>query len=197
MTARFISQIQSLDGALILLRHAPERREAHAALRTRMCNRRGTVTLSAVRTCVRRQCSLFGLFWPGLVPKWGRNSVELGRLSPLSSLAKVNVTVPFARARTLAWTKPATSGQALGTLADLARSKPELVAENALLRQQLIVLRWSVKRPKVTRTDRVLIVLLATGCVPGGRHSSSSNPTPSSAGTERGSGSSGAPSPRF
>ncbi|MFI5274047.1 MAG: integrase core domain-containing protein [Ktedonobacterales bacterium] len=65
------------------------------------------------------------------------------------------------RARFLAWIKPAGSGQVLGSLTDLARSKSELVAENALLRQQLIVLRRSVKRPTLTRTDRVLMVLLA------------------------------------
>ncbi|MEP7287160.1 MAG: integrase, partial [Chloroflexota bacterium] len=37
-------------------------------------------------------------------------------------------------------TKPATCSQALETASDLLRSKSELVAENALLRQQLIVL---------------------------------------------------------
>jgi hypothetical protein len=49
----------------------------------------------------------------------------------------------------------------LGTLADLARSKSELVAENALLRQQLIIFRRQVKRPACTKTDRMLLVLLA------------------------------------
>jgi len=48
-----------------------------------------------------------------------------------------------------------------GALADLVRSKPALVAENALLRQQLVVLRRSVKRPRRTPTDRALLVLLA------------------------------------
>jgi putative transposase len=48
--------------------------------------------------------------------------------------------------RLLAWTKPATHGQVLGTLADLVRSKPELMAENAILHQQLIILRRSVKQ---------------------------------------------------
>src|ERR1700690_2503567 len=66
------------------------------------------------------------------------------------------------RGRLLACTKPAASDHVLGCLVDLARSKPGLVAENALLRQQLIVLRRSVKRPKLTRTDRVLLVLLAS-----------------------------------
>ena len=37
------------------------------------------------------------------------------------------------------WTKPLSSSLPLGTLADLGRSKSELIAENALLRQQLIV----------------------------------------------------------
>jgi putative transposase len=46
-------------------------------------------------------------------------------------------------------------------LADLGRSKAELVVENALLRQQLIVLRRQVKRPACTNTDRILLVLLA------------------------------------
>jgi len=49
----------------------------------------------------------------------------------------------------------------LGTLADLGRSKAELVAENALLRQQLIILKRQVKRPACTKTDRVLLVFLA------------------------------------
>jgi putative transposase len=49
----------------------------------------------------------------------------------------------------------------LGALTNLARSKSELVAENALLRQQLIILRRQVKRPACTKTDRLLLVLLA------------------------------------
>src|SRR5207302_5371127 len=48
-----------------------------------------------------------------------------------------------------------------GTVADLARSKSELVAENALLRQQLLILRRQVKRPACTKTDRMLLLLLA------------------------------------
>src|SRR3989440_12976204 len=59
------------------------------------------------------------------------------------------------------WTKPLTSSLPLSTLTDLGRSKSELIAENALLRQQLIVLRRKVKRPTFTRTDRMLLVLLA------------------------------------
>jgi putative transposase len=61
----------------------------------------------------------------------------------------------------VAWSKPNTTSLLLGTLTDLARSKSELVAENALLRQQLIILRRQVKRPACTKTDRMLLVLLA------------------------------------
>ncbi len=44
---------------------------------------------------------------------------------------------------------------------DLVRSRPELVAENALLRQQLIVLRRSADYPKIEDSDRVMMLLLA------------------------------------
>jgi putative transposase len=49
----------------------------------------------------------------------------------------------------------------LETFTDLGRSKSELLAENALLRHQLIVLKRQVKWPAVTKTDRMLFVLLA------------------------------------
>jgi putative transposase len=63
--------------------------------------------------------------------------------------------------RFVAWTKPNTTSLMLRMLTDLARSKSKLVAENALLRQQLIILRRQVKRPACTKTDRMLLVLLA------------------------------------
>src|SRR5436309_10755635 len=59
------------------------------------------------------------------------------------------------------WTKPLGTSLPLATLTDLGKSKSQLIAENALLRQQLIVLRRQVKRPPITRTDRILLVLLA------------------------------------
>ncbi len=65
------------------------------------------------------------------------------------------------RARLPQCSKPLTSSLPLETLADLTRGKPELIAENALLRHQLIILRRQVKRPACTRTDRMLLVLLA------------------------------------
>jgi transposase InsO family protein len=51
---------------------------------------------------------------------------------------------------------------AAGTGADLARSRAQLLAESALLRQQLLVQRRSVPRPAMTRADRALLVLLAS-----------------------------------
>jgi hypothetical protein len=59
------------------------------------------------------------------------------------------------------WTTPLRTSLPLSTLTDLGRSKSELIAENALLRKPLIVLRRQVKRPTFTRTDRILLVLLA------------------------------------
>ena len=64
--------------------------------------------------------------------------------------------------RFIAWAKPGTTSLLLGTLTDLSRPESELVAANALLRQQLIILRRQVKRPACTKTDRLLLVLLAS-----------------------------------
>ncbi len=61
----------------------------------------------------------------------------------------------------LRWIKPMTTSLVFGALADLTRDKAELVAENALLRHQLIILRRQVKRPVYRKTDRLLLVLLA------------------------------------
>src|SRR5437763_8574978 len=64
--------------------------------------------------------------------------------------------------RFVAWTKPETTSHLLGMVTGLSRSKSQLVAENALLRQQLSILRRQVKRPACTKTDRMLLVLLST-----------------------------------
>src|SRR5262245_42661320 len=47
----------------------------------------------------------------------------------------------------------------LGVAADLLRPRAELVAENALLRQQLLVLRCQVARPGFTMADRWWMVI--------------------------------------
>jgi hypothetical protein len=49
----------------------------------------------------------------------------------------------------------------MGVAADLLRPKAQLLAENALLRQQLIVLKRSVKRPKLRIHDRLILVALS------------------------------------
>ena len=60
------------------------------------------------------------------------------------------------------WTRPERAAPLLlGLMADLTRSKRELLAENALLRQQLIVARRQFKRPKLTPRDRLSLLLLA------------------------------------
>jgi len=64
-------------------------------------------------------------------------------------------------ARFARWTKPFRTFVPLATLTDLGKSRSQLIAENALLRQQLLVLRRQVKPPPLTRTDRILLVLLA------------------------------------
>ena len=80
-------------------------------------------------------------------------------LSRLNRLMETSVKVLCARC--VHWTKPLTSSLPLGTLADLGRSKSELIAENALLRQQLIILKRQVNRPACTKADRFLLVLMA------------------------------------
>lgn len=65
------------------------------------------------------------------------------------------------------WRKPTsdalflTTSAVPGVVLDLCSGKQELVLENALLRQQLIVLRRQVNRPQLSNTDRALLVLLA------------------------------------
>jgi len=56
--------------------------------------------------------------------------------------------------------KPSTTSLVLGTFADMTRGKSELLAENALLRQQLIILRRQIKRPTYRKRDRLLLILL-------------------------------------
>ena len=59
------------------------------------------------------------------------------------------------------WTKPATSVLIIGALSDLTRSHADLVVENALLRQQLIVLNRQIKRPQLTNLDRIRLLVLS------------------------------------
>ncbi len=81
-------------------------------------------------------------------------------LRPLQNL--VSTAVHAIRKRIATWTKPTPNPLVLGGVQDLARSKSQLIIENALLRQQLIILRQSAKRPHFTTTDRCLLVMLAS-----------------------------------
>lgn len=53
---------------------------------------------------------------------------------------------------------------AAGAVRDSARSRSDLIAENAFLRQQLIVVSRSVSRPAFHRGDRLVLLLLARIC---------------------------------
>ena len=50
---------------------------------------------------------------------------------------------------------------AIGIVRDSVMSRGDLIAENALLRQQLIVVRRNTGRPMFVRGERLLLVLLA------------------------------------
>jgi putative transposase len=58
------------------------------------------------------------------------------------------------------WPRPAAAHRT-GTGTDWARTRGQLLAENALLRQQLLVVHHSITRPTLTPADRALLVLLA------------------------------------
>jgi putative transposase len=62
----------------------------------------------------------------------------------------------------LRWTRLPQSSVTLCSALDLSRSKSDLVLENALLRQQLVILQRQVKKPHLTRRDRVSLLLLAS-----------------------------------
>ena len=52
-------------------------------------------------------------------------------------------------------------GVVAGLLVDIPRTRTEILADNALLRQQLIIAQRRVKRPAIRRHDRALMVVLA------------------------------------
>ena len=58
------------------------------------------------------------------------------------------------------WTKPDNHSLALNATLDLTRSRLELMLENALLRQQIIILERQSKRPRLSWRDRTTIVFL-------------------------------------
>jgi putative transposase len=69
--------------------------------------------------------------------------------------------VKRARCWFLSVTRPTVMTATSATVLDLTRSKPTLVAENALLRHQLVVLARTAGRPRLSTWDRAIMVLLA------------------------------------
>jgi len=57
--------------------------------------------------------------------------------------------------------RPACSKLVTGTLADLPRSRAQLLAENALLAQQMVVLHRQVATLPLTRRDRLSLLFRA------------------------------------
>jgi hypothetical protein len=60
------------------------------------------------------------------------------------------------------WTKPDNRSLPVNAALDLDRTRLELILENALLRQQIIILEQQSKRPRLSWRDRTIIVLLVS-----------------------------------
>lgn len=56
------------------------------------------------------------------------------------------------------------SSAAAGLARDAFRTRAELLAENALLRQQLTIAARRARRPPLTKADRTLMVLVSSFC---------------------------------
>src|SRR5215469_13096128 len=76
---------------------------------------------------------------------YGENFVMAGVLTSLRRL--VDGCLQAFSSGFTRWTKPLGTSLPLATLTDVSRSKSELIAEHALLRKPLIILRRQVKRP--------------------------------------------------
>jgi len=59
------------------------------------------------------------------------------------------------------FTKPSFGKIVNGAFSDITRTRADLIAENALLRQQLIIINRQIKRPQLMNKDRLSLVLLA------------------------------------
>ena len=90
--------------------------------------------------------------------------------------------------RVKTWTQPAPDRAIKGVVSDLFRSRKDLIAENAFLRQQVIILnRQKQGRAQLTPCDRRVLVFLAHQVGGGKTPYISSNRTPCCAGTGRAS----------
>ncbi len=90
-----------------------------------------------------------------------KGEVQFVRCAFISIKQRICFSFHSLQERFSRWIKLPTASLLLGTLADMTRGKAELLAENALLRQQLIILRRQIKRPTNRKTDRFLLVFLA------------------------------------
>lgn len=81
-------------------------------------------------------------------------------LSCLKTTAEHIVTVLGERLR--AWTQPLEETLVGGAVRDMTHNQHDLVAENALLRQQVIVLKRQVNQPVLQNRDRLMLVFLAS-----------------------------------
>src|SRR5512141_3100768 len=81
----------------------------------------------------------------------------MARLSRL-----VRSAVSFVEARLFNALRPTRVAPALGIVRELTRSRAELIAENALLRHQLVILQRQVKRPQLTTADRLGLLFWAS-----------------------------------
>jgi len=90
-------------------------------------------------------------------------SREESMLGEVIAVAKVTFTRCLSAAGRLfkRLLRPAPAPVVAGVVQDAVRSKCELVAENAMLRQQLIVAGRAVERPSLRNGDRLFMVLLA------------------------------------
>jgi putative transposase len=79
----------------------------------------------------------------------------------ISIKQRVSFSFHAIRERFSRWIKPLSTSLLLGTFVDMTRRKSELLAENVLLRHQLVILRRQIKRPVYRKRDRLLLVLLA------------------------------------
>ncbi len=74
----------------------------------------------------------------------------------------VNRGLKWIEQQLLSQTKPRTTATIVGITGDVLRSRAELLLENALLRQQLVILKRSVKQVQPTHTDRRILVWLTS-----------------------------------
>lgn len=91
------------------------------------------------------------------------NSISSGFHNNMLQFLSINLSIFVSKVKGYlkTWSQPTTIKIIAGTIADLPRSRSDLMAENALLRQQLIVLKRQVKKPKLNNRDRFRLIFLA------------------------------------